>query len=169
MLGLKLNHVGIRGPRRLRTRKTGEMSNWYFLSDPLTDGKKTVYGFTFGVYLSISSNVTWRRYEVKPLSALLTFVSGIRRSHYSDAIISAMASQITGVSSGCPTVCSGVDQIKHQSSASLASVRGIHRWPVNSPHKGTVTQNVFSIWWRHHCRWNSFVVSLDKLFNKKSS
>ena len=29
---------------------------------------------------------------------------------------------------------------KHQSSMSLAFVRGIHRWPVNSLHKGTVTQ-----------------------------
>ena len=26
---------------------------------------------------------------------------------------------------------------------SLAFVRGIHRWPVNSPHKGPVTQNMF--------------------------
>ena len=25
----------------------------------------------------------------------------------------------------------------------LALVRGIHRWPVNSPHKGPVTQNMF--------------------------
>ena len=35
------------------------------------------------------------------------------------------------------------DQRKHQSSASLAFVRGIHRWPVNSPHKGPVTQKMF--------------------------
>ena len=32
---------------------------------------------------------------------------------------------------------------KHQRSASLAFVRGIHRWPVNSPHKRTVTQEMF--------------------------
>ena len=31
------------------------------------------------------------------------------------------------------------DQREDQSSASLAFVRGIHRWPVNSPHKGPVT------------------------------
>ena len=36
------------------------------------------------------------------------------------------------------TVCSA-DQRKHQSSVSLAFVRGIHRWPVDSPHKGPVT------------------------------
>ena len=38
---------------------------------------------------------------------------------------------------------SGTDERKHQSCASLASVRGIHRWPVNSPHKGPVTRKMF--------------------------
>ena len=37
----------------------------------------------------------------------------------------------------------GVDQRKHQSSASLAFVRGIHRWSVNSPHKWPVTRKMF--------------------------
>ena len=37
----------------------------------------------------------------------------------------------------------GTDQGKHQSSASLAFVSGIHRWPVNSPHKGPVTRKMF--------------------------
>ena len=32
---------------------------------------------------------------------------------------------------------------KHQSSASLAFVRWIHRWPVNSPHKWPVTRKMF--------------------------
>ena len=41
-------------------------------------------------------------------------------------------------------VCSGADHRKHRSSTSLAFVRGIHRWPVNSPHKGTVTRKMFS-------------------------
>ena len=38
----------------------------------------------------------------------------------------------------------GADQRKHQSSVSLAFVRGIHRWSVNSPHKGPVTRKIFS-------------------------
>ena len=37
----------------------------------------------------------------------------------------------------------GAGQRKHQSSASLAFVRGIHRSPVNSPHKGSVTRKMF--------------------------
>ena len=48
-------------------------------------------------------------------------------AHYSDVIMTAMASQITGVSIVYSTVCSGADEIKHQSSASLAFVRGIHQ------------------------------------------
>ena len=56
--------------------------------------------------------------------------------HYSEVIMSAMASQITGVLIVCLNVCSVADRRKHQSSMSLAFVRGIHRWQVNSPHKG---------------------------------
>ena len=66
--------------------------------------------------------------------------------HYSDVIMSAMVSQTTSVSIVCSAVYSGANQRKHQSSASLAFVRGIHRWPVNSPHKRPVTRK---IWWRH--------------------
>ena len=37
----------------------------------------------------------------------------------------------------------GADQRKQQSSAFLAFLRGIHRWPMTSPHKGSVTRKVF--------------------------
>ena len=52
--------------------------------------------------------------------------------------------QFTNILIVCSTACSGADQRKHQSSASLAFVRGIHWWPVNSPHKGPVMQKMFS-------------------------
>ena len=63
--------------------------------------------------------------------------------HYCDVIIGAMASLITSLTSFYSTVHSGADQRKHQSSASLAFVRGIHRRPVNSPHKWPVTRKIF--------------------------
>ena len=63
--------------------------------------------------------------------------------HYHDVIMGAMASQITSLTIAYSTVYSVEDQIKNQSSASLAFVRGIHRRPVNSPHKGPVTQKMF--------------------------
>ena len=55
----------------------------------------------------------------------------------------AMVSQITSLTIVYSTSYSGPDQRKHQSSASLAFVRGIHRSPVNSPHKGPVTWKRF--------------------------
>ena len=54
-----------------------------------------------------------------------------------------MASLITSLTSVYSTVHPGADQRKHQSSASLAFVRGIHRRPVNSPHKWPVTRKMF--------------------------
>ena len=59
--------------------------------------------------------------------------------HYNDVIMSSMASQIPSLTIVYSTVYSCADQRKHQSFASLAFVWGIHRWPVNSPHKGPVT------------------------------
>ena len=63
--------------------------------------------------------------------------------HYDDVIMTTMASQITSLTIIYSTVYSGADQRKHQSSASLAFVRGIHRGPVNSPHKWPVTRKMF--------------------------
>ena len=62
--------------------------------------------------------------------------------HYNDVTLGAMASQITSLTIVYSSVYSVADQRKHQSSASLAFLRGIHRWPVNSPHKGPVTRKM---------------------------
>ena len=63
--------------------------------------------------------------------------------HYSDVRMGTIASQITSLTTVYSTVYSDADQRKHQSSASLAFVWGIHRGPVNSPHKGPVTRKMF--------------------------
>ena len=63
--------------------------------------------------------------------------------HYYDVIMSSIASQITSLTIVYSTVYSDAEQRKHQRSASLAFVWGIHRWPVNSPHKGPVTRKMF--------------------------
>ena len=54
-----------------------------------------------------------------------------------------LASQITSLTVVYSIVDSGVNQRKHQSSASLAFVREIHRGPVNFPHKWPVTRKMF--------------------------
>ena len=63
--------------------------------------------------------------------------------HYNDVIMSLTAPQINSLMIVYSTVYSDADQRKHQSSTSLAFVRGIHRGPVNSPHKGPVTRKMF--------------------------
>ena len=59
---------------------------------------------------------------------------------YNDVIMRAMASQITSLT----FVYSNTDQRQHQIAAVLAFVMRIHRWPVNSLHKGPVTRKMFS-------------------------
>ena len=81
-------------------------------------------------------------------------------SHYNDVMMSAMASQITSLTIVYPSFCSRIDQRKHQSSALIAFVRGIHRWPVNSPHKGQVTRKCF------HLMTSSWLVPI---FNRRGS
>ena len=105
---------------------------------------------------------------------LLSFV------HHSDVIIRAMASRITNVSIVYSTVCSGANQRKHQSSASLAFVRGIHWWPGYSPHKGSATRKMFqfddvtmvskrcpgdvlTLWWM---QFSSIINNEDYLYGK---
>ena len=64
------------------------------------------------------------------------------RGHYDDVIMTMLASQITSLTVVYSIVYSGVDQSKHQSSASLAFVQEIHRGPVNFPHKWPVTRKM---------------------------
>ena len=63
--------------------------------------------------------------------------------HHSDFIMSTVASQITSLTIVYWNIYSGTDQEKHQSSASPAFVRGIHRWPENSLYKGPVMRKMF--------------------------
>ena len=71
--------------------------------------------------------------------------------HYSDVTMSTMTSPITSLTIVCSTVYLGAGKKskkkqktnKHQSSVPLAFVRGIHRLPVNSPHKWPVTRKMF--------------------------
>ena len=66
----------------------------------------------------------------------MTIVTSLYCPRY--VIMSAIASQITSVSIVYSTVCSGSDQRKHQSSASLAFVREIHRWPISATYLGSL-------------------------------
>ena len=57
--------------------------------------------------------------------------------------MSAVASLTTSLTIVYSTVYSDANQRKHQRSASLDFVRGIHRWPVNPPSQGPVPRKIF--------------------------
>ena len=91
-------------------------------------------------------SIWWRHHDqLHPQYGGYMDLDNFPRMHrcHCDVIMSTNATQITGVSIVCSTLCSGADQRQHQSSASLAFVRGTPRWPVNSPHKGPVTGQMF--------------------------
>ena len=94
------------------------------------------------------------------------YLNSFRLCHYTDVIMSLMASQITSLTIVYPPVCSGTDQIKLQSSTSLAFVRGIHRGPVNCPHKRQVTRKMFPF--DDVIRWYNLSTNInDGKLNKK--
>ena len=93
--------------------------------------------------------MTWRHKELGHQqlwylsSSLGIFRFQHQNTHYSDVIMDAMTFQTTSLTIIYSTAYSGASQRKHQSSASLGFVRGIHRWLVNSPHKWPVTRKMF--------------------------
>ena len=90
-----------------------------------------------------SGPLDWCREPLRQLCNAESSKFSNRLQHYDDVTMSAMASQITSLTIVYSIVYSSTDQRNHQNSASLALVRGIHRWPVNSPHKGSVTRKMF--------------------------
>ena len=76
------------------------------------------------------------------------------RAHYNDVITGAIASQITSLTIAYSKVYSSADQRKHESSASLAFVQGIHRGTAEFPAQMASNSENFSIWWRHHAMYH---------------
>ena len=95
---------------------------------------------SWGWWFETPSRSSWRHSNGYVWNKMLwTKILG----HYNDIIMGTMASQITSLTIIYSTVYSDADQRKHQSSASLAFVWGIHRGPVNSPHRWPVTRKIF--------------------------
>ena len=67
-----------------------------------------------------------------------------------DVIGSFMSSEVTGITFVCSAVCSIAHQRKHQGSALLDFVKGVHLRTVDSPHKAPVTRQMFP--------WNDVVL-----------
>ena len=83
-----------------------------------------------------------------------------RLYHYNDVIMTTMASQITSLTVVYSIVYSGVDQRKHQSSASLAFVRGNHRDRWIPRTKGQLRGKCF------HLMTSSCISRYNKIYSK---
>ena len=114
--------------------------NWLELVNlPRNPRQETVTSFT---QMTIKINKWWDN-GVSACKWQIQSVTAVNWVHYNDVIMGAIASQMTSLTIIYSTVYSGADQSKHQSSASLAFVWGIHRGPVNSSHKWPVTRKIF--------------------------
>ena len=92
-----------------------------------------------GAFTGLYGMHVWTR-SIKPVEIQS---SAGHDNYYDDVIMNAMASQMTSHMIDYSTVYSDANQRKHQSSASLAFALGIHRGPVNFPHKWPVTRKKF--------------------------
>ena len=72
-----------------------------------------------------------------------SYLADVTAAHYIDVIMTTMASQITSLTIVYSTVYSDADQRKHQSSASLAFVWGIHRTDEFPAQRASYAENVF--------------------------
>ena len=119
----------------------------YILKEPYLDNVHALNG-------KLDEILVLRRYEHEILYNQFVAFSNLRFHisgrlllshiiHHSDVIMDAMASQITCLTIVYSTVYTGADQRIHQSSTSLAFVRGMPRWPVNSPYKWPITRKMF--------------------------
>ena len=88
--------------------------------------------------------LVWYR-TIFPIFFSITFDT----SHYCDVIMGATASQITSLMIVYSTFIQA--QIKENIIAPRHwPLRGIHRWPVNSPAQRASNAENVSIWWSHH-------------------
>ena len=120
-----------------------ELLKWFIMPDHHIKKLCTVkYPFETSFFSkNLTKEIRFHSLPMRPKSAQCCYELIVW--HDSDVIMSVMASQITGVSVVYSTVCLGTDERKHQSSTSLAFLREIHRWPVNSLHKWPVMQKMF--------------------------
>ena len=121
------------------TKSSPEKLLTYSLLDP---PKHTEVQFESKYIPRHSAKMVWKVFAILFSFDVLTH-QGKVTCHYNDVIMGGIASQITSLTIVYSAVYSGADQRKHQSSALLAFVREIHRWPVKSPHKWPVTRIMF--------------------------
>ena len=101
--------------------------SWFFLMWTTLSAYAASYGMAPDNYSFLAKNRDHHEIIINRFRELPWWFVITGDTHYGDVIIGAIASQITSLAIVYSTVYSDADQRKHQSSASLAFVRGIHR------------------------------------------
>ena len=131
---------------------TPKLLNWHLYIEPVSKRPLPHRGSMLRKYNAfLIIYVAWRPLRgplaqypivlVQPRTATHLKIS----RHYCDV-------KITVVSNVYSTFCSGADPRNIRAPGHWLFVKGIHRWPVDSPHKGLITRKMFPFWWRHHDR-----------------
>ena len=112
-----------------------------------------IFKFRFMLFIHYWLLMTWQVGYIPLMCNIL--------GHYSDVIMSVMASQITSVSIFAQPFFSGAHERKHQRSAIF--MRGSHRWPMDSPHKRAGNAENVSVWWRYHGLFGCDYLCISKM------
>ena len=122
--------------------------NYWTLLLPMQLHHTGCFNLTVGTYVSAGCFIPYCEYNDSHTCTIMQGVVRIRLVQCQEGIATLQwrhngRDSVTGIMIVCSTVYSDADQWKHQSSASLAFVRGIHWGPVISPHKWPVTRKMF--------------------------
>ena len=129
-----LTHICVTQPQWVKTWLS--RSKYLHKRDPIVHLTGQAMGCLLWIQHHIYLSLQWHHNECNVISShqphdcLLNYLFSHRSKKTTKLCITGLC------------VCSCTDQRKHQSYASLAFVRGIHRWPVNSPYKGPVTRKM---------------------------
>ena len=111
------------------------MSMYSFLASRVIRSVLVIIRFSYDEGRNIDQTFNSQNTSLSPSHASISATS-----HYDDV----MWSHITGHSNAYWKAYAGADR---KNIKVRITVREIYRWPVNSPHRGPVTRN---IWWCHH-------------------
>ena len=128
------------GPDAIKTCAT-----WCYFDFGVVGIVKVILCTIFAHKFNVDMNRHYKLQQTYPcdLESIAVKQVAAAHPHYNDVVMGIMVSQITSLAIVYSNVYSRADQRKHQSSAPLAFVRGIHRWPVNSLHKWPVMRKIF--------------------------
>ena len=127
---------------------------WWHIHKPILLRIISFCGFVFFTEFSLKNHKCPLVQIIATRPSSVVLLTRVPRCHHnSDVIMGSIASQITSLTIVFSSFYSDADQRKHQSSPSLASVRGI-------PTEMASNAENLSVWWRHYDAFNNLMYLL---------